>query len=75
MLLKGLDEAQPRPRPQHAAEMVLIRLCYVADLPSPADAIKASRTARGGGNASAARAGAWRPPRAAAGRPARRRSP
>ncbi len=39
MLLKGLDEAARAPRPFAAAEMVLIRMCYAAELPSPADII------------------------------------
>ena len=41
LLLKGLQETLAAPSPQRAAEMALIRLCYVADLPSPSDAIKA----------------------------------
>lgn len=41
MLLKGLDELARAPKPLIAAEMILVRLCYVADLPTPDDAIKA----------------------------------
>jgi DNA polymerase III subunit gamma/tau len=41
MLMKGLGEVRTAPRPEQAAEMVLIRLAYAADLPTPADAIKA----------------------------------
>jgi DNA polymerase-3 subunit gamma/tau len=41
MLLKGLREAQSAPSPIQAAEMILIRLAYLADLPTPADAVKA----------------------------------
>jgi len=41
LLLKGLRETLDAPSPLRAAEMVLIRLCYAADLPSPSDAIKA----------------------------------
>ena len=41
LLLKGLQETLTAPSPLRAAEMALIRLCYAADLPSPADAIKA----------------------------------
>ncbi len=37
MLLKGLDEASNAPRPFAAAEMLVIRMCYAAHLPSPAD--------------------------------------
>jgi DNA polymerase-3 subunit gamma/tau len=41
MLLKGLEEAADAPNPTAAAEMVLIRLAYTADLPSPDELIKA----------------------------------
>jgi DNA polymerase-3 subunit gamma/tau len=41
MLLKGLAEVRAAPHPGRAAEMVLVRLAYAAELPSPADAIKA----------------------------------
>ncbi|HLI22621.1 MAG TPA: DNA polymerase III subunit gamma/tau [Stellaceae bacterium] len=41
LLLKGLEEAQAAPSPLQAAEMVLVRLAYVADLPAPADLIRA----------------------------------
>ncbi len=37
MLLKGLDETSRAPRPFAAAEMLAIRMCYTAQLPSPAD--------------------------------------
>ncbi len=40
MLLKGLGEVQNAPSPLQAAEMVLVRLAYAADLPAPADLIK-----------------------------------
>jgi DNA polymerase-3 subunit gamma/tau len=39
MLLKGLGEVQTAPQPQAALEMVLIRLAYAAELPSPADLV------------------------------------
>ena len=39
MLLKGLDEASRAPRPFAAAEMLVIRMCYTAQLPSPAEII------------------------------------
>ena len=39
MLLKGLDEATRAPRPFAAAEMLVIRMCYTAQLPSPAEII------------------------------------
>ena len=40
ILLKGLDEVRNAPNPQAAAEMVLIRLSYAANLPDPATLIK-----------------------------------
>jgi DNA polymerase-3 subunit gamma/tau len=40
MLLKGITEVQAATRPQAAAEMVLVRIAYVADLPTPDEAIK-----------------------------------
>jgi DNA polymerase-3 subunit gamma/tau len=41
MLLKGLEEAARAPNPLAAAEMVLIRIAYTADLPPPDEIIKA----------------------------------
>ncbi|MEO1544965.1 MAG: DNA polymerase III subunit gamma/tau, partial [Pseudomonadota bacterium] len=40
MLLKGMDEVQRAPDPRAAAEMVVIRLAYTADLPAPDEIIK-----------------------------------
>jgi DNA polymerase III subunit gamma/tau len=40
MLLKGLEEVQAAPSPIQAAEMVLVRLAYVADLPVPAEVVR-----------------------------------
>jgi len=40
MLLKGVQEARIAPSPIAAAEMVIVRLAYSADLPSPADLVK-----------------------------------
>jgi DNA polymerase III subunit gamma/tau len=40
MLIKGLGEVKVAPSPIAAAEMVLIRLAYAANLPSPADLVK-----------------------------------
>jgi DNA polymerase-3 subunit gamma/tau len=37
MLMKGLGEVQMAPMPTQAAEMVLVRLAYMVELPSPAD--------------------------------------
>ncbi|NQU58709.1 MAG: DNA polymerase III subunit gamma/tau [Rhodospirillales bacterium] len=41
MLLKGLTEVRNAPSPVQAAEMVLVRLAYVTDMPTPSDALKA----------------------------------
>src|SRR5229473_3583573 len=40
MLLKGITEAQAATRPAAAAEMVLVRIAYVADMPTPYEAIR-----------------------------------
>ena len=40
MLLKGIAEAQGATRPATAAEMVLVRIAYVADMPTPDEAIR-----------------------------------
>src|SRR3989475_3501102 len=40
MLLKGITEAQAATRPAAAAEMVLVRIAYVADMPTPDEAIR-----------------------------------
>jgi DNA polymerase-3 subunit gamma/tau len=40
MLLKGWEEAKSAPNPRAAAEMVLIRLAYTADLPAPGELIR-----------------------------------
>jgi DNA polymerase III subunit gamma/tau len=40
MLLKGIAEVEQAPDRRAAAEMVLIRLCYVADLPPPGDLVR-----------------------------------
>jgi DNA polymerase III subunit gamma/tau len=62
MLLKGIAEVESSGRPLAAAEMVLVRLAYVADLPTPDEVIRsldgngavpAPRTASNGGTASA----------------------
>jgi DNA polymerase-3 subunit gamma/tau len=41
MLLKGIPEVQASNRPVAAAEMVLVRLAYAADLPTPDEALRA----------------------------------
>ena len=40
ILLKGVGEVELAPDRRAAAEMVLIRLCYVSDLPPPADLVR-----------------------------------
>ncbi|WP_342628226.1 DNA polymerase III subunit gamma/tau [Nguyenibacter vanlangensis] len=40
MLLKGLSEVEMAPDRREAAEMILIRLCYVADLPPPGELVR-----------------------------------
>jgi DNA polymerase-3 subunit gamma/tau len=40
MLLKGIAEVQTATRPAAAAEMVLVRIAYVADMPTPDEAIR-----------------------------------
>jgi DNA polymerase-3 subunit gamma/tau len=57
MLLKGITEVQGATRPAAAAEMVLVRIAYVADLPTPDEAIRMLET-NGGGSAPAIGSGA-----------------
>jgi DNA polymerase-3 subunit gamma/tau len=40
LLLKGLGEVKDSPRPLAAADMVLVRLAYAADLPPPGDVLR-----------------------------------
>jgi DNA polymerase-3 subunit gamma/tau len=40
MLLKGIAEVESAPERRAAAEMVLIRLCHVAELPSPGELVR-----------------------------------
>ena len=75
MLLKALEETRNAPSPLMAAEMSVIRLCAVADLPTPGDLIRKlenetpapapssapSGTAPGGGGTSALRVAATSP--------------
>jgi DNA polymerase-3 subunit gamma/tau len=48
ILLKGIGEVQSAPHPADAAEMVLIRLAYAAELPPPADLIRRLRETAAG---------------------------
>ncbi len=62
MLLKALEEVSTAPNAMMAAEMALIRLTHVADLPTPEDVLRKWHdqpppTGGGGGGAAPARAG------------------
>lgn len=59
MLLKGIAEVQAATRPAAAAEMVLVRIAYVADLPTPDEAIRMLEQ-HGGGSPVASGGGAAR---------------
>ena len=48
MLLKGISETQVAVKPAQAADMVLVRLAYAADLPTPDEALKALARQDGG---------------------------
>jgi DNA polymerase III subunit gamma/tau len=70
MLLKGITEVEESGRPLAAAEMVLVRLAYAADLPTPDEVIRsldgngalpAPRPAGNGGAATPAAAGSAAP--------------
>ena len=55
MLSKGMTEVQSAEKGAQAAEMVLVRLAFAADLPTPDAALRALRDADGGsGNAAGA---------------------
>ena len=61
ILLKGLSEVREAPSDSHAAEMVLVRLAYSADMPTPGELVAKLDTGRppaaaavaGGGGAAA----------------------
>ena len=59
MLLKGLNETRAAPIPITAAEMVLVRIAYAADLPDPAELV---RQLGGGGQAAAPQSAAPQSP-------------
>ncbi|MGY3620387.1 DNA polymerase III subunit gamma/tau [Bradyrhizobium sp. USDA 10063] len=76
MLLKGIAEVQTATRPAAAAEMVLVRIAYVADLPTPDEAIRMIEQNGGGspvvaGGAAASRAAPSAPVSSIASSPAR----
>jgi DNA polymerase-3 subunit gamma/tau len=49
MLLKGISEVEAAGRPLAAAEMVLVRMAYAADLPTPDEVIRSLAGGEGGG--------------------------
>jgi len=53
MLLKGLAEVEAAGRPLAAAEMVLVRIAYAADLPTPDEVIRSLGDANSGNGAAA----------------------
>jgi DNA polymerase-3 subunit gamma/tau len=68
MLLKGMTEAKDATRPALAAEMVLVRIAYAADLPTPDEALRAlesggSPASTGGNGAGAVRSSPSAPSR------------
>jgi DNA polymerase-3 subunit gamma/tau len=63
MLLKGHEEVRESPRPLAAADMVLVRLAYAADLPSPADLARRLQDGAGAGTAPASAGGTTKPSR------------
>jgi DNA polymerase-3 subunit gamma/tau len=53
MLFKGLQEVQSAGKPMAAAEMVLVRIAYAADLPTPDEAIRELQHNGGSGSSPA----------------------
>jgi DNA polymerase III subunit gamma/tau len=53
MLLKGHDEVRNSPRPLAAADMVLVRLAYAADLPPPGELARQLKEGSAEGNGAA----------------------
>jgi DNA polymerase-3 subunit gamma/tau len=54
MLLKGIEEVAAAGRPLAAAEMVLVRIAYAADLPTPDEVVRALGDASRGNGTTAA---------------------
>jgi DNA polymerase-3 subunit gamma/tau len=69
ILMKGVDELRASQRPLQAADMVLVRLAYAADLPTPGEALK-QLAATGGASAGGSSAPSGGAPRSGAGGPA-----
>src|SRR5207344_3534734 len=57
MLLKGIEEVAAAGRPLAAAEMVLVRIAYAADLPTPDEVIRSLGDGGRGNGAGAASGG------------------
>ena len=53
MLLKGIPEVEAAGRPIDAADMVLVRIAYAADLPTPDEVIRSLGDTRSGNGAPA----------------------
>src|SRR5262249_16181487 len=53
MLFKGLTEVQEAAKPLAAAEMVLVRIAYAADLPTPDEVVREIQGSSQGNGASA----------------------
>lgn len=60
IILKGLQDAGLAPHPQRAADMVIISLCYAANLPDPAALVEKLQNAASN-NAAGSSAGAAQP--------------
>ena len=77
MLLKGIPEVQAAGRPISAAEMVLVRIAYAADLPTPDEVVRSlgSETQGNGGAAAGAPMSGAAMPSASAPSPPRYESP
>ena len=63
ILLKGMAEVNNAPNPQAAAEMIVIRLAYAADLPDPGDLIKKLKSGELSGGSAAPAANSSAPSR------------
>ncbi|MEX0589601.1 MAG: DNA polymerase III subunit gamma/tau, partial [Xanthobacteraceae bacterium] len=72
MLSKGFSEVQSAEKGAQAAEMVLVRLAFAADLPTPDEALRALREGDGGGGNAAGASGGT--PSGGSGRPGARLS-
>jgi len=70
ILMKGVEELRASQRPLQAADMVLVRLAYAADLPTPGEALKQLLSGAGAPGAGGASPTAGGSPRAGAPTPA-----